>query len=82
MESINSSLCIPVEDGKDSKENAPSTLAVSSCVTEKTAESTSPDGITAVLHHRDLWMKFHKCTTEMIITKAGRYVGCVVEDQL
>ena len=72
MESINSFLCILLEDGKDSKDNAPSTLAVSNCVTEKTAESTSPDGITAVLHHRDLWMKFHKCTTEMIITKAGR----------
>ena len=40
-----------------------------------TAESVSPsNGIKVTLHERDLWAKFHAETTEMIITKAGRYV--------
>ena len=38
------------------------------------AESVAPNGIKVVLHGRDLWAKFHKATTEMIITKAGRSV--------
>ena len=37
-----------------------------------TAESVSSNGTKVTLHGRDLWMDFHKCTTEMIITKAGR----------
>ena len=37
-----------------------------------TAESLAPNGIKVTLHNRDLWAKFHRCTTEMIITKAGR----------
>ena len=40
-----------------------------------TSESVSPSGITVTLHNRDLWAKFHRETTEMIITKAGRYAG-------
>ena len=39
-----------------------------------TAESVAPNGIKVTLHGRDLWAKFHKSTTEMIITKAGRSV--------
>lgn len=42
-----------------------------------TAESLGPNGIKVTLHGRDLWAKFHKSTTEMIITKAGRSVLCV-----
>lgn len=38
-----------------------------------TSESASSSGITVTLHNRDLWAKFHRETTEMIITKAGRY---------
>ena len=38
-----------------------------------TSESVSPSGITVTLHNADLWAKFHRETTEMIITKAGRY---------
>ena len=38
-----------------------------------TGESVSTSGITVTLHNRDLWAKFHRETTEMIITKAGRY---------
>lgn len=37
-----------------------------------TSESLAPNGIKVTLHGRDLWSKFHKSTTEMIITKAGR----------
>lgn len=37
-----------------------------------TAESVAPNGTKVTLHGRDLWAEFHKCTTEMIITKAGR----------
>lgn len=37
-----------------------------------TAESLAPNGIKVTLHNHDLWAKFHRCTTEMIITKAGR----------
>ncbi|XP_062500712.1 T-box transcription factor TBX10-like isoform X2 [Corticium candelabrum] len=37
------------------------------------ASSTSEDGEVRVqLHNKDLWDKFHKVGTEMIITKAGR----------
>lgn len=37
------------------------------------ASSTSGDGeIRVQLHNKDLWDKFHKVGTEMIITKAGR----------
>ncbi len=39
-----------------------------------TAESVATNGTKVILHGRDLWSEFHKCTTEMIITKAGRYV--------
>ena len=39
-----------------------------------TSESLAPNGIKVTLHGRDLWSKFHKSTTEMIITKAGRSV--------
>ena len=59
---------------KSSKEHLSSNVATSTNTTEKTAESTSPSGATVILHHRDLWAKFHKATTEMIITKAGRCV--------
>ena len=38
-----------------------------------TSESVSPSGITVTLHNRNVWAKFHQETTEMIITKAGRY---------
>ena len=31
-------------------------------------------GIRVTLHNRDMWEKFHAVGTEMIITKAGRYV--------
>ena len=37
-----------------------------------TAESVASNGTKVTLHSRDLWAEFHKCTTEMIITKAGR----------
>ena len=37
-----------------------------------TAESVASNGTKVTLHGRDLWTEFHKCTTEMIITKAGR----------
>jgi hypothetical protein len=37
-----------------------------------TAESVATNGTKVTLHGRDLWAEFHKCTTEMIITKAGR----------
>ena len=37
-----------------------------------TAESVAPNSTKVTLHGRDLWVEFHKCTTEMIITKAGR----------
>ena len=37
-----------------------------------TGESLDSNGIKVTLHGRDLWAKFHKSTTEMIITKAGR----------
>ena len=36
------------------------------------AESVAPNGTKVTLHGRDLWVDFHKCTIEMIITKAGR----------
>jgi hypothetical protein len=37
------------------------------------AASTSGDGeIRVQLHNKELWDKFHKVGTEMIITKAGR----------
>ena len=38
-----------------------------------TAESVATNGTKVILHGRDLWAEFHKCTTEMIITKEGRY---------
>lgn len=38
-----------------------------------TAESVAPNGTKVTLHGLDLWAEFHKSTTEMIITKAGRY---------
>ena len=44
-----------------------------------TGESVSPSGITVTLHNRDLWAKFHRETTEMIITKAGRY-ACMYDN--
>lgn len=37
-----------------------------------TAESVAPNGTKVTLHGLDLWSEFHKSTTEMIITKAGR----------
>ena len=37
-----------------------------------TAESVAPNGTKVTLHGRDLWAEFHKHTTEMIITNAGR----------
>ena len=43
------------------------------------AESVAPNGIKVVLHGRDLWAKFHKATTEMIITKAGRRMFPVIK---
>ena len=42
-------------------------------VTSNTAKGDSSSGTSVTLHHRDLWMKFHDETTEMILTKAGRY---------
>jgi hypothetical protein len=44
-----------------------------------TAESLAPSGIKVTLHGRDLWAKFHKATTEMIITKAGRRMFPVIK---
>ena len=35
------------------------------------SESVAPNGVKVTLYSRDLWAKFHKSTTEMIITKAG-----------
>jgi hypothetical protein len=64
---------------KSSKEHLSSNVATSTNTTEKTAESTSPSGATVILHHRDLWAKFHKATTEMIITKAGRRMFPVIQ---
>ena len=37
-----------------------------------TAESIAANGTKVTLHGLDLWSEFHKATTEMIITKAGR----------
>ncbi len=37
-----------------------------------TAESVAQNGTRVTLHGKDLWAEFHKSTTEMIITKAGR----------
>lgn len=37
-----------------------------------TAESVAPNGTKVTLHGLDQWSEFHKSTTEMIITKAGR----------
>ncbi|XP_019853989.1 PREDICTED: T-box transcription factor TBX5-A-like [Amphimedon queenslandica] len=48
-------------------------------VYSNTAESLSPSGIKVTLHGRDLWAKFHKSTTEMIITKAGRRMFPVIK---
>jgi hypothetical protein len=65
---------------EDVSKLSPSTKeATSTNTTEKTAESTSPSGATVILHHRDLWAKFHKATTEMIITKAGRRMFPVIQ---
>ncbi|XP_064383219.1 T-box transcription factor TBX5-like [Halichondria panicea] len=44
-----------------------------------TAESVATNGTKVILHGRDLWLKFHKCTTEMLITKAGRRMFPVVK---
>lgn len=33
----------------------------------------SMEGIKIDLHEKDLWTRFHAVTTEMIITKAGRW---------
>nr|CAD66613.1 T-box protein [Suberites domuncula] len=44
-----------------------------------TAESVASNGTKVILHGRDLWGEFHKCTTEMIITKAGRRMFPVVK---
>ena len=39
---------------------------------KNTGESVSGNGVKVILHNRELWGKFHKSTTEMIICKAGR----------
>ena len=44
-----------------------------------TAESVARNGVKVILHNRDLWAKFHKSTTEMIITKAGRRMFPVIK---
>ena len=36
--------------------------------------SQNIENIKVVLHERELWKKFHEAGTEMIITKAGRWV--------
>ena len=51
------------------------TLPDTGCVVTSYAtvsKSVAPNGVKVTLHMRDLWAKFHKSTTEMIITKAGR----------
>ena len=47
-----------------------------------TSKSVSPSGITVTLHNRDLLAKFHQETTEMIITRAGRYACMYLLDGL
>ena len=42
---------------------------------KNTGESVARNRVKVILHNRDLWAKFHKSTTEMIITKAGRSVS-------
>ncbi len=41
---------------------------------ENTSESVAGNGVKVILHNRDLWAKFHKSTTEMLINKPGRCV--------
>ena len=43
-------------------------------VYENTSESVDGNGVKVILHNRDLWAKFHKSTTEMLINKPGRCV--------
>ena len=42
-------------------------------------ESVARNGVKVMLHDRDVWAKFHKSTTEMIITKAGRRMFPVIK---
>ena len=44
-----------------------------------TSESVASNGVKVILHSSDLWAKFHKFTTEMIITKAGRTMFPVIK---
>ena len=38
----------------------------------KSAQSIGADGTKVTLYQRDIWARFHKETTEMLVTKAGR----------
>ena len=46
---------------------------------KNTSESVARNGVKVILHNRDLWAKFHKSTTEMVITKAGRRIFPVIK---
>ena len=43
------------------------------------SESVAPNGVKVTLHSRDVWARFYKSTTEMIITNAGRRTFPVVK---
>ena len=43
------------------------------------SELVAPNGVKVTLYSRDLWAKFHKSTTEMIITNVGRRMFPVVK---
>ena len=38
----------------------------------KSAQSIGDDGTKVTLYQRDIWATFHRETTEMLVTKAGR----------
>ena len=46
---------------------------------KNTSESVARNGVKVILHNRDLWAKFHKSTTEMVITKPGRKMFPVIK---
>ena len=49
---------------------------------KNTSESVARNGVKVILHSRDLLAKFHNCTTEMIISKAGRRMFPVIKISL
>ena len=46
---------------------------ISSCSSQQ-IKKEQDSNIRVTLHNKDMWDKFHAVGTEMIITKAGRYV--------